>query len=336
MRQDKKVQNSSSARLMLESGLSTSVTEPHLTIAVCAYRHSDYIEECLRSINDSMVTSIELLVIDDGSPDDTFEKCLKFPYREGIAVRVYTKTNKGLVDSLRLGLSLARGTYFAAMASDDFYERGGLEAALSLLEKESRPIDALLCQARTVGLVDRMVYGLDMERLFEKNAFSRLEKVWTAPPSPMLLQATVFNTHFLRSLHPWEDSLELDDWPTFIRVFAAEAQLSANIKYASSVQLCRYRVHAQGIHAQLDRHLRVTEQVAATLVPPRYRRTCQGNVRIKIGLALLYEGCWRKGLATFFLGFKTNPSPIVIWHLFHRAARFFVSRLMGRKSNSRS
>ena len=94
---------------------------PLITVVVCAYRHAAYIDECLASVDATAPgIAIELIVIDDGSPDDTLARCLAFAFRTDLRLRIYTKPNQGLVHSLQCGLALAEGRYFAVMASADF------------------------------------------------------------------------------------------------------------------------------------------------------------------------------------------------------------------------
>ena len=281
--------------------------QPILTVVVVAYRHENYIEECLASINRTLMQSIELLVIDDGSPDSTLRKCLDFQFRSDIDVRVYTKTNQGLVHSLFNGLELARGRYISIMASDDCYMDHGLDAALRYLQ-ENPDTDALLCQAETIGLIGGMAYGTIMEAFFGLTPLERLEAIWSEAPAPMLLQATIFNAKFLRSINPWADNLELDDWPTFIRVFAAEAMFGAKVRYCPELILSKYRIHSEGSHAKLDRHLRIIEQVANEFVPEKYRNICLANARVDIGIGNIREGRLLNGLcllgcAIFFNAF---------------------------------
>lgn len=300
-------------------------SKPFLSIVVCAYRHSDYIEECLASINATEIHSFELVIIDDGSPDDTLRKCIDFPFSPNIDIRIYTKPNRGLVDSLRCGLALASGIYVAFMASDDCYTPGGLEAAMICLQKD-KSIDALLCQAQMFGSDERLVYGPSMDVFFKKTSFERLDQIWSEAPAPMLLQATVFKTDFLHYLKPWSNDLELDDWPTFIRLFAAEAQHGAVIEYKSTFILSKYRIHAEGIHANLDRQLRITEQVAREFVPLKYRGICLANVRIDIGLGHCRDGRWFAGLLICGRGLFASPSMHTVMRVFKRVLRFLANR----------
>jgi glycosyltransferase involved in cell wall biosynthesis len=297
--------------------------EPFLTVVVAAYRHEQFIDELLASVNAAASLDLELVIIDDGSPDGTLAHCQAFPYDERLPVRLYTKKNAGVIDSLRRGLELARGRHVTFIGSDDLYCDGALARACELLNRDERALDALLCQAVMIGLNDGApVYGDEFRRLFGLEAAARHEAVCSEFPKPMLLQATVFRTAFLRGLNIWDGKYELDDWPVFIRVFEAEAQGRATVRYDDSLRLSYMRVHAGGIHNRLDRQLRVCEQVARSLVPSHLRRRCLANVRIDIGLMHLYQRQLPVGALLVLRGLVHCPTPAVIGRVLRRFGRF--------------
>lgn len=315
------------------SGTASAPTEPLLSIVVCAYNHAAFIDECLGSINAANSQDTELIVIDDGSPDETLRRCMDYPFDPDFSVRICAKPNQGLVHSLLTGLGLARGRYVAFIGSDDSYAQEGLDRARADLRRAELPVDALLCQADFVGHLDGPVYGPVLQALFSRTAEERLIAICTEFPKPMLLQATIFRTEFLRSLNPWSDGLELDDWPTFIRVFTAAVEQGAVVRYVPGLSLCRYRIHAGGISKQLQRQLRVTEQVAKSLVPARYRNLCLANLRVDIGLSYLRERQWIIGAAICVHGLVTCPRWKVIRRLL-ASARNFAERALRAPSNA--
>jgi glycosyltransferase involved in cell wall biosynthesis len=301
-----------------------SSIQPIVTVVVIAYRHESYIKECLSSINGISIESFELLIIDDGSPDKTLSKCLEFQFRPGIEVRVYTKPNHGLVHSLFCGLELARGQYVSFMASDDLYIEGGLEQAIHYLQPARPSVDALFCQAVTLEINEGGKYlcGSVMDKFFSGTPLERFDAICTFPPKLMLLQATIFKTNFLRNLHPWDDNLALDDWPTFIRLFAAEAYHAAIVRYEPELKLCMYRISEGSLSNNLDRQLKITAQVANFFVPLRYRKLCLAYAQISNGLIHIYRGRWWKGAKILLHGVWTSPTLPVFSRLTLRVWKF--------------
>jgi glycosyltransferase involved in cell wall biosynthesis len=100
---------------------------PLVSVIVPAYKHENYILECLRSIGDQTYPRLELIVIDDCSPDATFaltQALLRTPFArrfESVVLR-RKEQNKGADDSLNMGLELATGDFIALINSDDKFK----------------------------------------------------------------------------------------------------------------------------------------------------------------------------------------------------------------------
>lgn len=109
-----------------------------VSVLIPAYNHERYIEECIRSIIGQTYKDIELIVIDDGSTDDTFAKLLKLkPECEKRFTRVVFKTQKNSgtrVTSNRL-LHMAQGRYVFGIASDDVAKTQAIEILCMFLAK---------------------------------------------------------------------------------------------------------------------------------------------------------------------------------------------------------
>lgn len=92
-----------------------------VSVIVPSYGHRRFIEECLRSIVDQSYPAIEVLLIDDGSSDGTFEAglaCLRASRRPFLAVQ---KKNSGAIPNANAGVLLSLGNWICLLASDDFF-----------------------------------------------------------------------------------------------------------------------------------------------------------------------------------------------------------------------
>jgi glycosyltransferase involved in cell wall biosynthesis len=96
--------------------------QPLVSIVIPCYNHENYIEDSIQSIIDQTYARIELIVIDDGSKDQSVEKIqAMLPVCEQRFERVYfnTRPNKGLCATLNEALALCYGTFVSIIASDD-------------------------------------------------------------------------------------------------------------------------------------------------------------------------------------------------------------------------
>lgn len=104
-----------------------------LTIIVPAYNAQDYIDDCLLSITQQKgVPSLEIIVIDDGSTDDTRNKVMKWSERDS-RIRLISQTNRGHSGARNTGILNARGKTIAFVDSDDMLAQGHIERLLSQL-----------------------------------------------------------------------------------------------------------------------------------------------------------------------------------------------------------
>ncbi|WP_193101839.1 bifunctional glycosyltransferase/CDP-glycerol:glycerophosphate glycerophosphotransferase [Brevibacterium aurantiacum] len=91
---------------------------PMLSVIVPAFNASDFVERCLRSILHQHEVSLEIIVIDDGSTDDTVEKVSALS-RNDKRVTVLTGQNEGPARARNRGVEAARGVYITFVDADD-------------------------------------------------------------------------------------------------------------------------------------------------------------------------------------------------------------------------
>ncbi len=104
---------------------------PQVSLVVPAYNEGVVIEAAIRSLLNLDYPNYEILVIDDGSTDDTYEKALAVANEsKTVPVRVITKRNGGKAEALNTGMSLARGEFILNMDGDSKMSRNVLRACI--------------------------------------------------------------------------------------------------------------------------------------------------------------------------------------------------------------
>lgn len=96
----------------------SETSRPTLSVVVPAFNASDFIVDCLRSILDQEGIALEVLVVDDGSNDDTAEQAKQVAERDE-RVTVITDSNSGPAIARNRGVEAARGEYLAFADADD-------------------------------------------------------------------------------------------------------------------------------------------------------------------------------------------------------------------------
>lgn len=114
---------------------------PLISVIIPAYNHELYVQEAIRSVIDQTYPNIELIVIDDGSKDATFQKIKEMaPECEKRFARfIYqTQENQGTCTTLNRLLALTKGGYVAWIASDDKYTSNALSNLIQILENNPK------------------------------------------------------------------------------------------------------------------------------------------------------------------------------------------------------
>lgn len=94
---------------------------PLISVIVPVYKAEPYLTRCVDSIRNQTYTNLEIILVDDGSPDRCGELCDTFA-EEDARIRVFHKENGGQSSARNMGLDHMRGEYVAFVDSDDWIE----------------------------------------------------------------------------------------------------------------------------------------------------------------------------------------------------------------------
>ena len=109
-----------------------------VTIAVALYNNENYVERCIKSILNQTETNYEVLIIDDGSTDNSQDVCRK--YVSDKRIRYIKKTNGGLSSSRQMALEEANGDYICFIDADDYLMPTYLEKMRNKLDTDNSDI----------------------------------------------------------------------------------------------------------------------------------------------------------------------------------------------------
>lgn len=108
---------------------------PHISIIVPIYQAEDFVERCVQSVLNQTMTDWELLLIDDGSRDNSAEICQAFADKDS-RIRYFHKKNGGVSTARNYGLREATGETIAFLDADDLYHPAYLETLWNLRSQE--------------------------------------------------------------------------------------------------------------------------------------------------------------------------------------------------------
>lgn len=120
-----------------------------ISVIVPVYNVEVYLEKCLDSIVNQTLKDIEIIIINDGSPDNSQEIIDKYQ-KKYKNIKAYLKENGGLSDARNYGIKNANGEYLSFVDSDDYIDTTMLEKMYKLAKKEN--LDLVVCN--TINIDD--------------------------------------------------------------------------------------------------------------------------------------------------------------------------------------
>ena len=104
--------------------------KPDISIIVPVYNTEKYVQSCLNSLIKQTHEAIEIIVVNDGSNDESLARCKEMAKKDS-RIKIFTKTNGGLSDARNYGINKAEGKYLGFVDSDDYISENMYESLLS-------------------------------------------------------------------------------------------------------------------------------------------------------------------------------------------------------------
>lgn len=110
--------------------------EPLISVIVPVYNVEKYLDKCVDSIVNQTYKNLEIILVDDGSPDNCPKMCDDWA-RKDKRIRVIHKKNGGLSDARNAGIDCANGKYLTFIDSDDYVDKDYIEYLYYLIKKNN-------------------------------------------------------------------------------------------------------------------------------------------------------------------------------------------------------
>lgn len=151
--------------------------QPVITVIIPIYNGEMFIERAVKSVLMQPVKNIEILVVNDGSTDQSVQICRELETEQS-QVRVLSKENGGVSSARNLGIECAKGKYIAFLDCDDWWQEDIIDNLIAekLLAKDS--FDVYQFAFREVDTSERLerIYPVKEQKfVFEQPAFNRYD-----------------------------------------------------------------------------------------------------------------------------------------------------------------
>ncbi len=207
-----------------------------LSITVPCYNSQEYMRKCI----DSLLVGgeeVEILVVDDGSSDQTLEIAREYEKNYPGIVRAIHQENKGHGGAVNTGLANASGLYFKVVDSDDWLNEEAFKKALQVLKEciaGPKTLDLLICNYvyEKVGVKHKAVMkytsALPQDRIFEWEEAKSLGR-----SHYLLMHSMIYRTELLRScgLVLPEHTFYVDNLVAFIPLASVRTMYYLNVNF---------------------------------------------------------------------------------------------------------
>lgn len=121
------------------------MSKPVISVIVPIYNVEEYLDACLKSIQDQTFRDFEVLLINDGTPDNSMEIAMRYVQQDD-RFRLFNNENQGLSYARNFGLERAQGDYIAFIDSDDRINEEYLEKLYEAIKEYDA--DVAICNFR--------------------------------------------------------------------------------------------------------------------------------------------------------------------------------------------
>ncbi|HMR98091.1 MAG TPA: glycosyltransferase [Anaerolineales bacterium] len=181
-------------------------TFPLVSIIIPNYNHAQYIEDAIHSVLRQTYRNVEIIVVDDGSRDNSREVIGAF----GDTVRAIFQQNQGLSAARNTGITASRGEFIGVLDADDMYEPDFVETLVTALQSQS-DADGIYCGYRFVDHVNQPLPQIEAREIAPEKLYWALVDGNFLVPESMFVRKRCYDAVglFDTSLRALED---LDMW----------------------------------------------------------------------------------------------------------------------------
>lgn len=296
--------------------------DPRVSVVIPTYNASPFIERTLRSVLDQDFTELEVVVVDDGSTDNTTAIVEGFENR----VRLIRQKNAGVAAARNRAIAEARGDLVAFLDHDDVWYPGKLRRQVELLD--SRP---------DVGVVYGNAQFIDLED----------KRMWTYLSPPRLHRGSVLVPLFLDCFIPLLTAVVRADLIAKIGAFSPRWHIAEDydlflraaevtkVDYVDGI-VAGYRIHPGNLSRSYARRILEEQEVLTACLArdPSLRsqvgetavRLRMSGLRCEPGHALVFQGHLRE--AARYFGPRTAgqvPAAVPLWLAGRLGPRFVMT-----------
>lgn len=263
--------------------LSPLMNTTEISIVIPAYNAANYVAESIQSVLNQTITNWELIVIDDGSTDNTSE--IATGYLSDPRITLIKQANKGVSAARNAGIRQAKGRFITFLNVDDAYLPGNLSEKYTLLTKDNS-IDFVYCD---VMQCDEKLNDMKIEKgAGPDNLFTKVLQ-WQGETIPTLPSNIMVKTSLMKERFMFDENLS-NCADRYMKILLAKNLKAAYVPEA----LVKYRNSPGSMSKKVwllehDEVYIAKKIIEDKIIPPgKFRRKVIAN------MFMIVSGSWHK------------------------------------------
>lgn len=233
---------------------------PLVSVVVPCYNHEKYVTETIESIVNQTYKNIELIVIDDGSKDNSVQVIQELADKYGFIF--IHRSNKGLSATLNEGISVANGEYISLVASDDVLNHDKIEISMNIfanidssysmvvgnakfIDNDSQPLKLIRKGLEFEDVINYYTYGKNKFDI--KTDFGSYKSLLTGNYIPAM--SCTIKKSYLVKCGLFDEEYALEDWSFWLKLSKISKLYFTNHIFAN------YRIHTSNSIILINKRL---------------------------------------------------------------------------------
>ena len=213
-----------------------------ISVVIPMYNSEKSIDRCIKSIINQSYKNIEIIVIDDGSTDNSKKICEKLAMKDS-RIKVLTQTNSGAATARNNGMKEAKGKYLCFIDSDDWIESKMIEICYNKLIKEK--VDVIRCNMFMENGKDLQDVDItSISKKYNENEIKSnlIDKILNGKLSAYVWLLLIKKNNEIKNLRFSKDIIILED-----TLFYIEMLLKVKSIYVLNKRLYHYCMNEEGL-----------------------------------------------------------------------------------------
>ncbi len=224
-------------RLLVHKTKCWYIMRPLISIIVPVYKVENYIDDCISSIVSQTYENIEIILVDDGSPDNCPKLCDEWKEKDS-RIQVIHKQNGGLSDARNKALDIVKGDFISFVDSDDWIEKNMIETMYLALDKHNADI----CSCSIINhFIDENKISIRNCKEFVGNSEEALKHLYMNTDLPVASWCKLYKSYLWKDQRFPVGKVYEDAMTTYLIIDKAKAIVQIN------TPLYHYRIRKNSI-----------------------------------------------------------------------------------------